>query len=72
MAITYKENPDCPQCGGKHWYRYTTTGTHHMCPCDLCCNHDDGLWLLPEGYQNAGSLCCPNCGKVIEESPAEG
>ena len=53
----------CPRCKGAGFYQYTTHGTPHAKPCDVCCRHDQGFWLLPEGYVNQGQHCCTaGCG----------
>ena len=41
---------------------------HHIQPCEVCCKHDGGFWLLEEHYgENNGKLCCKQgCGFTKE------
>jgi hypothetical protein len=57
----------CPKCKGEGWYVYSTRGTPHSQPCDVCCKHDQGWWLLEEHYgENNGKWCCKaGCGHTI-------
>lgn len=51
---------ECWQCGGKGWYMYDH---NHGQPCEVCCPHDQGRWLLGPNYRNAGKWSCrAGCG----------
>ena len=61
---------DCSKCQGTGIYNATPVGTAHWTPCDLCCAHDEGYWLLPKDYVNAGKWSClAGCGHVLNENP---
>lgn len=61
-----KKNPNCPQCHGRGWYTYTTSGTPHMCPCNLCCEHEGKPW------ESEGKFyCLAGCGKEITSKDNE-
>ena len=52
----------CVKCNGTGWYSYDH---NHSKPCEVCCLHDQGVWLLTEHYHNAGMWCCKaGCGEV--------
>ena len=56
----------CPACGGRGWYPYSED---HCKPCERCCNHADGWWVLTEyhaGYvAGADNGCCrAGCGRL--------
>lgn len=55
----------CKKCNGKGSYMYDE---HHIQPCEVCCKHDGGFWLLEEHYgENNGKLCCKQgCGFTKE------
>lgn len=58
-------DPACKKCKGAGYYHYDE---NHGTICDACCPHDEGFWLLPEGYANAGNLCCRRgCGFTKEK-----
>lgn len=62
--------PDCPKCRGSGVYNSTPIGTVHWTPCDSCCPHDQGWWLLGEHHSNPGMWCClAGCGTVRKEKP---
>jgi hypothetical protein len=55
----------CLKCKGKGTYPYDE---NHGTICDLCCPHDQGSWLLPEGYNKEGQWCCrAGCGHTRDE-----
>jgi len=58
----------CPTCNGVGYYMYDE---NHGKPCEGCCPHDKGWWLLEEHYGgNNGKYCCKRgCGHVIEAMP---
>jgi hypothetical protein len=57
----------CPKCGGAGWYMYDH---NHSKPCEACCAHDRGWWLLTKHHANAGMWCCKaGCGEVRAENP---
>jgi hypothetical protein len=55
----------CLKCNGTGWYKYDH---NHGKPCEVCCLHDKGFWLLKEHYGNDnGKLCClKGCGYTKE------
>lgn len=61
----------CWKCSGKGSYVYTTYGTPHSKPCEYCCKHDQGWWLLQEHYgPNNGKWCCKaGCGEIRDTIP---
>jgi hypothetical protein len=63
-----KPNGDCPKCHGTRWYAYDK---NHSKPCEVCCKHDAGWWLLKEHYgENNNKWCCRvGCGTVREMEP---
>ena len=54
---------DCPKCHGKGWVPYDH---NHSQVCDACCPHDQGWYLLKEGYgENNGKMACrKGCGTL--------
>lgn len=55
----------CQKCYGTKWYSYDE---NHSKPCEVCCPHDKGWWLLEEHYgEDNGKLCCTaGCGMTKE------
>jgi hypothetical protein len=53
----------CRKCGGAGWYSYDH---NHSKPCDECCLHNQGVWLLLEYYgaKNWHWCCKAGCGKT--------
>lgn len=53
----------CPRCGGRGWYAYDE---NHGKPCEVCCQHDKGVWQLREHYRylNEKWCCRAGCGTV--------
>lgn len=41
------ESETCGRCGGTGFWQYDH---NHSQPCPDCCPHDQGWWLLTEGY----------------------
>jgi len=60
---------ECKRCRGKGWYSYDS---NHGKPCEGCCDHSDGFFLLSEGFAKAGQYACKKgCGKTQEEIAAD-
>ena len=55
---------DCPKCHGAGWYAYDE---NHSRPCEVCCKHDSGHWLLGEEYADKGKWACRLCGNILAE-----
>lgn len=53
----------CPNCHGRGWYNYDH---HHLKPCEGCCLHNQGVWLLLEYYgdHNWKWCCSAGCGAI--------
>lgn len=51
----------CEKCGGTGWYSYDH---NHSKPCEVCCPHSEGVWMLSYHYgNNTGRWCCSQgCG----------
>ena len=56
----------CLKCNGKGWYQYDDM---HSQPCEVCCPHTGGSWLLKEHYgKNNGKWCCKmGCGHTKDK-----
>jgi hypothetical protein len=56
----------CSKCNGAGWYQYDD---NHSKPCEVCCTHDKGWFLLKDyyGVNNGKYSCVRGCGKVIDE-----
>jgi hypothetical protein len=70
MIEICKPVDDCPKCHGTRWFNYDK---NHSQPCDLCCPHNSGWWLLKEHYgENNGKWACrAGCGTIRSESGVE-
>lgn len=56
---------ECKKCKGTGWYKYDYW---HSKPCEVCCKHDKGSWLLTEYHSHTGEWCClGGCGKHQKE-----
>jgi hypothetical protein len=55
----------CEKCHDTRWYSYDE---NHAKPCEECCEHSDGWFLLERHYgENNGKLCCTaGCGTTKE------
>jgi hypothetical protein len=68
--VKFETVPDkCQKCQGSGWYQYSTVGTPHSKPCEVCCKHAKGRWLLKEHYgEDNGKWCClDGCGTMWEK-----
>lgn len=56
---------ECAKCKGTGFHAYDD---NHISPCDRCCPHDQGYWLLSEHYGDHNELwCCrAGCGHLKE------
>lgn len=64
--MTNKPKPEvCVKCNGNGWYQYTTTGTPHSKPCEVCCKHTGEQWKHEDGKY----YCRAGCGAEMP-SPA--
>ena len=55
----------CTKCNDKGSYMYDE---NHIKPCEVCCPHTGGFWLLEEHYGDKnGKWCCKmGCGYTQE------
>lgn len=54
----------CTKCGGSGVYSYDE---NHSKPCEECCQHDEGRWLLTKEYAHEGKWCCKRgCGHITD------
>ena len=52
----------CVRCEGKGWYHYDEL---HSKPCEVCCDHRDGVWVLGPYHRDPGHYCClSGCGET--------
>lgn len=60
----------CVKCGGTGWYAYDAT---HSKPCEACCEHGKGWFLLLDHYgaDNGRYACKAGCGTVRDVEPEE-
>lgn len=59
----------CKKCSGTGWYSYDT---NHSKVCEHCCKHEDGWWILTEGFggyiAGADNRCClGGCGTMYRD-----
>jgi hypothetical protein len=59
-------NSICPKCHSSGWYQYDDM---HFKICEVCCQHEQGWWLLQEYYgeDNGKYACKKGCGKTTTE-----
>ncbi len=56
------QKKECAKCKGEGWYQYSTTGTPHMKPCEVCCPHDQGTFPVNESH-----YCLRGCGEEMKK-----
>lgn len=61
----------CYKCNGAGSYQYSTHGTPHFKPCEVCCKHDKGYWHLHDYYgeDNNKWACRAGCGHILDDEP---
>lgn len=59
---------ECPRCGGTGRYAYDH---NHTKPCEVCCAHDKGWWLMQNDYgeNNGRWACMAGCGEIVDIPP---
>ena len=63
----------CEKCGGTGSYMYDH---NHGKPCEACCTHPGGWWVLSEAYgasdERYAACKSPGCGTTISRAEYEG